>query len=421
MHALLLAAVLARGAVDDAVRLVLRTSHAAGISVGAVKRGQVVYERGFGYANLGSRARATAATVYRIGSLSKAFTAQAIETLAARGAISLQDPVERYVHPFPWGGITIGELLAQRSGIPSYTDTSLDRTKAYAPAQLVDAVSDRPLLFAPGSNYAYSNTNYVLLGMIAERVSGMPFERFLQTAIAEPDGLHRTRYGDQPGEARGYARDTLNLPVPRSSTSYAFAAAGMTSNVPDLLTWLGTAREPYYGFMRASVYGYDAVYAIGNVNGYSACDLIIPSLGDRIAVLANADTMDMLPLVKSIVALLEPPRPGTYASGFSPAQNESAAVTRQLRSLLDALQRGTIERSALFPEYNAFLTSARLAALQKQLPKAPITSLEFAGREILPDGTNEAYRVNFSDGTRIAVTIRYAPGHKIAGITLQQP
>lgn len=314
MHAALLSLVLRLTDVDGAIRLVMRTSHVAGISVAAAHGDRIIYARGFGYADLGRRIPAAAGTVYRIGSLTKSFTAALAVRFVQQGKLALDAPIAQYV-PVPWKQpITIEELLAQTSGIPSYSDsTALSRSGTYTPAQLVDAVAALPLAFEPGTQYAYSNTNYVLLGMALERVGGMPYAQLLQSQLIDPLGLTQTRYGDQPDEAAGYARDTLNSPVPASSTPYAYAAAGMTSNVLDLARWLQNVPAPYYGFLPGRLYGHDVYLASGNVNGYSSFALFDLKDGDRIVVLCNAEALDLQPLAMDVFAAIEPPAPGTRA------------------------------------------------------------------------------------------------------------
>ena len=319
MHAVLLAVILQTRTVDNAVRLVMRTQHIAGLSLGIEHAGRVLYERGYGFSDLGSRAPAAARTVYRIGSLSKAFTAAAVLQLAQQGKLSLEDPIGRYIDaarstPISTSPISVEELLSHRSGIVSYTDlTTLDRYRSYAPQDLAAAAVARPLEFEPGTQFGYSNTNYVLLGMLIERVSGMPYADYLKTHIVAPLDLRDTVYGDQAHEARGYARDTLNLPVRQTSTTYAYAAAGISSNVPDLLRFLATIGTPYYGLFQTTMYGYAVLYASGNVNGYSGFELIDVQTGDEIVILTNADALDLAPLAMDVFAALEPPKPGTRA------------------------------------------------------------------------------------------------------------
>lgn len=285
----------------------MRTQRVAGLSIGIARDGRTLFERGYGKSDLGREIDAGPDTVYRIGSLTKPFTAYAVAQLAAQGRVSLQDPVSAYV-PLPWQGVTVEDLIRQRSGIPSYSnDSALDPRASYTPEALVESVAGIPLHFVPGTQFEYSNTNYVLLGEIVERASHMPYPEYLQNAVLAPLQLRATRYGDQPGAAHGYARNTLRTPVAPSSLSYAYAAAGMTSNVPDLLRWLGLAREPYYGYLQADVAGTGVRYATGNVPGYSALEMLVPQTGDRIAILTNADTLDLLPLVQDVLrALAEP-------------------------------------------------------------------------------------------------------------------
>ncbi len=285
----------------------MRTQQVAGLSIGISRNGRPIYERGYGWSDLGRRVPARPGTIYRIGSLTKTFTAAAIVQLAQQGKLSLHDPAATYIASFPWPHtITIEQLLTHQSGIPSYSDIeTLDRHREYTPGQLVGAAATQPLLFEPGTQWSYSNTNYVLLGMIVERVSGVPYPAYLQSAILTPLQLHATTYGDEMSEARGYARDTLNSPVAPSTISFGYAAAAMSSNVPDLLRWVTRAGEPYYGFFESHMYGEIVVYAIGNVNGYSSVALIAPQRRDAIVILCNADELDLIPLAKSAFAALE--------------------------------------------------------------------------------------------------------------------
>ena len=340
MHALLLSAAIASARASDAIRLVMRTQRVAGVSVALLHGGRIVYERGFGYDDLGRRTAATPHTVYRIGSLTKPFTAAAVVRLAAQGKLALSDPISHYV-PVPWPQpISIEDLLAQRSGIQSYSDVdTLSRYDDYSPAQLLAAVASRPLAFDPGTSFAYSNTNYVLLGMAIERASGMPYGRVVDGLAQSLLNLQHTRYGDQPGEARGYARDTLNAPVRPNSVSYAYAAAGMTSNAIDLARFLQTVRAPYYGFLQTEIYGYPVEYAGGYVNGYSAIEVLYPAGGDEVIVLTNAAALDLMPLAMDLFSVLEQPKPGTHAPEGDPMRRTSARANRTHRSRAQDLRR----------------------------------------------------------------------------------
>lgn len=370
MHAPLLALLL-QGPIDSAVQLVMRTQHIAGISVGIAHDGHTLYEQGYGERDALRHLPAQADTVYRIGSLSKAFTARAILTLAGKDKVRLDRPAAAYLPGFPWGDdVNVRDLLAHRSGIPSYTDDYLLNPYAwYAPSQLSGAVAHDPLQFAPGTRFAYSNTNYVLLGMIAQRVSGEDFEDYVNGHVAAPLRLRHTRYGDQPGEALGYTWDGSTFARATPSTpAYAFSAAAMSSNVPDLLQFFATVRAPYYGLLQDERIGASVWYASGNVNGYSAFAFIVPQTGDEAVILSNADRVDLAPLALDILRALKPP---ASPLDIGPPQNEDLKITAQMR------QRA----SALFAPLG-------------------VTLLEFLSAEDTSTGKTVTYRATLSDGTR---------------------
>lgn len=389
MHALLLALFL-QGPVDNAVQIVMRSQHVAGLSLGIARHGTILYERGYGERDVLRHLAARPQTVYRIGSLTKMFTARAITTLAAHHKLGLDRPAARYLPQFAWSAsVSVRDLLEQRSGIPSYTDDpSLNPYAWYAPSQLAGAVARAPLQFPPGSRFGYSNTNYVLLGMIAQSIEGLPFEDFLDAHVIAPLHLHNTRYGDQPGEALGYRwENNAFVRATPSSPAYAFAAAAMSSNVPDVLRFLQTLRPPYYGLLQSEQFGQRVWYASGNVDGYSAFAFVVPQTGEQAVVLCNADRVDLAPLALDILSALQPP--GSAQSGFGPAQNEDPQITAQMRRRADAL----------------------FAPLQ-------VAMLEFLGRETAAQGSRVLYRVTLSDGTRLLLRAPVSAGGLLGEISI---
>ena len=389
MHALLLALFL-RGPIDSAVQLVMRSEHIAGMSVGVARSGQTLYEQGYGERDALRHLPAQPYTVFRIGSLTKAFTARAILTLAGKGKVSLNRPAAAYLPEFPWGDeVTVRDLLAQRSGIPSYTDDPLLNPYAwYAPSQLFGAVAHQPLEFAPGTRFAYSNTNYVLLGAIVQRVSGEQFEDYVNAHVIASQHLHHTRYGDQPDEALGYTWDGRAFArATPSSPAYAFSAAAMTSNVPDLLRFLDTVRAPYYGLLQNERVGGSVWYANGNVDGYSAFMFVVPQTGDEAVILCNADRVDLAPLALDILHALDPPAD----LNIGPPQNEDPAITVQMR--------------------------ARATALFAPLG---VTLLEFLSAESSSTGKTVTYRATLSDGSRMLLRAPVSSDGKLGEISITQ-
>jgi hypothetical protein len=172
-----------------------------------------------------------------------------------------------------------------------------------------------------------------------------------------------------------------------------------------LLRWLGYARVPYYVYFSDELYGHDLRYATGTVPGYSAFEALLPETGDRIVILTNADTLDLVPLAEDVLLALEPP-----TSQF------------RLRALIEQLQAGTLVRSTLTARYNAALTDAQLQQWKAQLaPLGGVQNVQSLGRETADGCTNERFRVTFSSSAAVAVQICITPGGAINGIVISKP
>ena len=211
------------------------------------RNGHVIDEGGYGLANAEWDIPNRPDTKFRIGSLTKQFTAMAILILAERGKLHLSDSICLYLSDCPatWRAITIGEVLTHSAGIPDYlgfpgfTQTQM---QPVAPRALMARFRHRPLRFLPGSRFEYSNSGYVLLGLIIERALGESYETFLQHAILDVLHLHDTGYDRAavvlPHRAAGYElrADTLRN-APPIDPSVAYAAGALYSTVEDLLAW----------------------------------------------------------------------------------------------------------------------------------------------------------------------------------------
>ncbi len=217
----------------------------AGLFQGSVlvaRDGQIIIDKGYGYANSARAEPNTSATRFQIASMTKQFTAVAVLQLVARGQLTLDSPVCSYLDDCPasWRAITIAQLLSHRSGLPNYTDyASFDATQMLptTPAELVSRFRDQPLLFAPGSSFMYENSDYVLLGMVVEKVTGRPYADVLQTSIFGPLGMRDTGADadTRPGRAQGYHLSGELAPPLDPST--LFAAGALHSTTHDLLRW----------------------------------------------------------------------------------------------------------------------------------------------------------------------------------------
>jgi CubicO group peptidase (beta-lactamase class C family) len=241
------AAAPARGdSVDDFVLRQMRRQHVPGLSLAVVKDGKLVKAKGYGLANVETRAPATTRTVYQIQSMTKPFTAMAVMLLEQEGRLGLEDPVGRYLPGAPdaWKGITLRHLLTHTSGIKDYINEPTQSLRLdVADEEVFRAAAPRPLNFQPGQRYAYSNTNYHLLGMIIHKLSGKPYGEFLRERVFEPLGMNDTRVLSLteviPNRASGYVWEggALRNGDYVAGSVLAYAGGGLRSTVLDLAKW----------------------------------------------------------------------------------------------------------------------------------------------------------------------------------------
>jgi CubicO group peptidase (beta-lactamase class C family) len=234
------------GRMDQIVRAYIDNKQFMG-SVLVAKAGDILLDKGYGYANLEWRIPNDPDTIFRLGSLTKQFTAASILLLEERGKLKTSDPVSTYLPDAPaaWAKITIFNLLTHTSGIPNFTEfPDYVATEAFAttPAQLVGRFENKPLDFQPGEKWSYSNSNYALLGLLIEKVSGQSYKDFLQQNIFSPLKMTHSGYDSHaaiiPHRASGYTPGPngpqnagyIDMTVP-------FAAGALYSTTRDLKLW----------------------------------------------------------------------------------------------------------------------------------------------------------------------------------------
>jgi CubicO group peptidase (beta-lactamase class C family) len=208
------------------------------------RAGQVLFSQGYGMANIDLKISNTPTIKFHIGSLTKQFTAFAILLLQQQGKLNVQDPICKYVKECPetWQAITIHQLLIHTSGIPEFNTTpGIQEFVMHpeTPLQIIAQFRNLPLDFKPGEKYAFSNSGYMLLGYIIEKLSGQPYASFLQENIFDPLQMKASGYdGDQqtgPDHALGYKNAAT--PANFVDKSIGYAASGLYSTVGDLLLW----------------------------------------------------------------------------------------------------------------------------------------------------------------------------------------
>ncbi len=188
-----------RAAVAALVQEEMAAQSIPGLAIAIIEHGHVRMARGFGYANVEHAVPVTAATVFQSGSVGKQFTAAAVMLLVEEGKLSLDDPIGHYLPEAPpsWQAIRIRHLLTHTSGIADYTTEAFDVRRAYTEAELVRTICALPLEFPAGERYSYSNSGYLLLGAIMDRVSGRHYSELLRERVFQPLGMHSARLIDE--------------------------------------------------------------------------------------------------------------------------------------------------------------------------------------------------------------------------------
>ena len=343
-----------------------------------VRRGNdVLLRAGYGMANLELGVPVQPGQVFRIGSVTKQFTAAAVLRLAEQGKLSLDDEITRFLPDWPTHGhrITVASLLDHTSGITSYTglpqwrglvrqDLTLD--------SLLALFRDQPMAFAPGERWEYNNSAYVLLGAVIEKASGRSYEDYVEQELFAPLQLEHTRYGRVeelvPGLVDGYQRIREGwAPAAYLSLTQPYAAGSLLSSVDDLDRWIGALKDGRvlspaslerawtagrlrsglhttygFGWFVSDLYGERSIEHSGGIHGFSSYQLWLPGPDLRVFVLANSQSPPRSPgalaqeLARVALGLREPE---TYA--VSPtALPQYVGVYRLEPQPRDVIRRG---------------------------------------------------------------------------------
>jgi D-alanyl-D-alanine carboxypeptidase len=233
--------------IDGLVRQALSTGQIPGASVAIERRGQVIYEKGFGFADVENKVPVTPESVFPIGSITKTMTGLAIQQLVAAGKVDLDAPVSRYLPklPAPARDAKIRSLLDHTSGIVGYTDIPGFPNNTQAPMTRDDIVgwfAAKPLLFPSDTRWSYTNSGLYLLGLVIEAVSGMQYADYLQQNEFTPFGMSKSSLaGWGPlisGRAHGYRRAAQGMEnAPRYDPLLPFGAGAVMSTADDLLKY----------------------------------------------------------------------------------------------------------------------------------------------------------------------------------------
>ena len=384
-------------------------------SIAVVKDGQIVYTKAYGDARLDPKTPATPQMRYSIGSISKQFTAAAILLLQEQGKLSLDDKVAKFIPNLTRANeVTIRQLLSHTSGYQDYWPQDYVMPMMMQPVtaqKILDMWARKPLDFDPGTKWQYSNTNYVIAGVIIEKVARMPLLRFLQEKVFTPLGMTSVSDTDQAKlgdtDPAGYLRYALGplRPAPKEGKGWMFAAGELAMPASDLAKWdisimdqkllkpasyrefskevlLNNGLGTHYGLGVDvnSQAGHRALSHGGEVSGFTAQNTVFPDDRAAVVVLTNQDAASAS---------------GAIASGIAPllfATNDpqTPAKLEQAKKIFEGLQHGTVDRSLFTDNANSYFSEPALK--------------DFAAG-LGPLGTPQSF-VQASQGLRGGMTLR---------------
>lgn len=358
-------------------------------SISVVKNGKLVYTQAYGFARLTPKVPATPSMRYSIGSISKQFAATAILLLQEQGKLTLDDPVGKYVPGLTRGDeVTIRQILSHTSGYQDYAPEDYpvaSQLGPVTPQQILDTWATKPLDFEPGTQWQYSNTNYVIAGLIIEKVSGQKLFEFLGEHIFHPLGMKSAWNSDEKEltrtDAAPYMRNALGpmRPVPNGGQGWMFAAGELAMTPHDLALWnismlnrsvlkpesynemfteikLKNGKGTHYG-LGVEVTEHNGLHAIehsGEVNGFVSDNIVLIDNGVAVAVVTNHMASGASEIADLVAAAV------VGNPNQAPAEKQAIEIYR-------GLQHGQIDRSLLAPNLAAYFDAQTIADFENSL------------------------------------------------------
>ena len=428
-----------REKIDKLATDVLARTGVPSASVAVVKDSQIVYVKAYGNARLEPLTPATPEMRYSIGSISKQFTAAAILLLQEQGKLSLDDKVAKFLPNLTRAKeVTIRQLLSHTSGYQDYWPQDYVMPMMLQPVtaeKIMDLWARKPLDFEPGTKWQYSNTNYVIAGVIIEKASGKPLLQFLSERVFTPLRMKSVANIDQEklGETDpvGYLRYALGppRPAPKEGKGWLFAAGELAMPARELALWdisiidqkllkpssyheleteiqLKNGLGTRYGLGVAvnTEAGTRALSHGGEVSGFTAENLLFPEKRVAIVALTNQDAAGAA---------------GAIAHGIAPlllASDDPATPLKlaQAKKIFDGLQHGTIDRSLFTDNANAYFSAQALKDFATGLqPLGPPQDFVQVNQGLRGGMISRSYRIRFANGKTLRAWTYETPDGKL--------
>ena len=423
---------------DKIAEGVLKDTGVPSASIAIVRDGKIVYLQAYGYANLDAKMRAKPFMRYSVGSISKQFTAAAILLLQQQGKLSLDDTVAKWIPGLTDADkVTIRQLLSHTSGYQDFWPQDyvmpemLESTNAQ---HILDKWAKIPLDFAPGTKWQYSNTNYVIAGLIVQKAAGKPMLDLLQENVFGPLGMKSVTNTDQEklpaSDPTGYIRYALGPlhPAPKEGKGWMFAAGELAMTAEDLARWdismiNQTVLSPAsYKQMETEIllangagtrYGLGVFVGLrrghryinhdGEVSGFVSANTVFPDDHSAVVVLTNQDAIDAASQIAEQIG-------DTF---FIPEGGATAKANELARQVFMGLQQGKIDRSLFTANCNAYFGETALGDYRSSLgPMGKVREFELVSESLRGGMVHRSYQVKLEKGA-VEINSFWMPDGKI--------
>ena len=425
-----------QAAIDKAVSDALKDTGVPSASIAIVRDGKIVLTKAYGKASE-TIPVSRPDLPYQIASISKQFTAMALLLLEDEGKVSMDDKVAKWVPGISGGDvITIRQLLSHTSGLQDYWPQDFSfaaMARPTTPQGIVDIWAKKPLDYKPGDQWQYSNTAYVVAGMIAEKAAGEPLMAYLKRRIFDPLGMSSVRNQDDtntPAFPSGYGRYALGpvRPVTPPGRGWLWAAAELSMTAEDLAKWdiarinrtllpaedwatqettikLNDGKDTNYGLgvYNRTVDGRKVISHGGEAVGFLSNNAVYPDDRAAIVVLTNSWSASAHSRIARELAKIVLPKPQQDVV----AQAQAARA----RAVYDQLRAGKLDRSQLTEDANYYFTERAIADFGTSLgPLGTPTSFEPSGAPVLRGGfVIQGYTIRYP-GRTLSLSTFYEPG-----------
>lgn len=427
--------------IDAAANKILATTGVPSASLGIVADGKIVYAHAYGLARVSPPLPATPDLAYPIGSISKQFTSTAVLLLQEQGKLSIDDPVAKYFPELTRAAdVKLRNLMTMTSGYEDFAPQDYSIPAWYQkrdPIMTVREWAGKPLDFEPGTLWQYSNTNYVLLALIVEKVTGEPFYKYLREHVLDAAHLSGAfvAYTDRDKlKTTGYVSYAMQTPrvLPLEASGWYFGDGELAMPASTLLKWdltfinqsilspasykqmettfiLKDGKDTGYGlgiFVRERN-GHRMIEHGGEVGGYVAENVVYPDDKMAIVVLTNEVASDAASGIAAAVHALLVPSAAAPASAPDP-------LAAQMPAILAGFAKGKIDRSLFTSNCNSYFSAAALADFQATLaPLGAVTSVKRTRTNLRGGMTFGLWNVTFAGGATLVMDTYTLPDGKI--------